>query len=151
MFDFLRLTPARRPGLLLLAGALIVFCPACGGSGQRSIYPVTGQVVVGKDKQPATGVTVVFHPVTDDGGAIYRPMGEVDANGKFSLTTYTKDDGAPAGEYIITLSWIPPRKLGAPEPQDRLKGAYNNPKTSKLPHFTVQSGATNEVPLIQLP
>jgi hypothetical protein len=139
------------------AGFLLVCCAAlalAGGAGcgsRRTVYPVSGQVFAGKDKKPATGAMVVFHPVKEDGGPVYKPNGVVDDNGHFSLTTYAQGDGAPPGEYIVTLEWAPARQSALKaDSKDLLKGAYSDPKNPKLPRFTVQSG-TNEVPVIQLP
>jgi hypothetical protein len=135
---------------LLLGAALAVLALGCGG--RRSVYPVTGQVLAGKDKKPAVGAMVVFHPVESDGGPMYKPNGYVDEQGRYSLTTYDTGDGAPAGEYIVTVEWAPARKSAFEEDKaDYLKGAYSDPKKSKLPNFTVQSGAKNEVPVILLP
>src|SRR5262245_9309643 len=92
----------RLPGLLLLLGALALWAAGCG-SGRRAVDPASGQVVAGKDKKPATGAMVMFHPVHEDGGPIYKPVAYVDEQGQYQLTTYTKGDGAPAGEYVVTL------------------------------------------------
>jgi hypothetical protein len=142
--------PRRLGPALLAVAALALLIVGC--SGRRSVYPVSGQVFVGKDKKPAAGAMVTFHPVASDGGPIYKPNGYVDDHGRFTLTTYDSGDGAPAGEYTVTLEWVPAKKSGFDaEGTDRLKGAYNNPKAPKLPNFTVQSGGKNEVPVIQLP
>src|SRR5438105_15139802 len=93
-----------RGALLLAALALL----AAGCSGRRSVSPVSGQVFVGK--KPAAGAMVTFHPVRDAGGPVYRPNGYADAQGRFALTTYTQGDGAPAGEYVVTVEWIPAKK-----------------------------------------
>src|SRR5262249_14205253 len=137
------------PALLLL-GAAATLAAGCG-PGRRSVSPVTGLVVAGGAKKPATGVMVTFHPVRDDGGPIYKPNGYVDEQGRFALTTYEKGDGAPAGEYLITLEWVPGKKSPFDaEGSDLLRGAYADPKKSKI-RFTVQSGVSNEVPAIHLP
>src|SRR5262245_33897119 len=139
----------RGAAVVLLLGLL---APGAGcGSGRRAVHPVRGQVFAGKDKKPATGAMVMFHPVRPDDGPVYKPNGYVDGQGRFTLTTYEEGDGAPAGEYVVTLEWLPPRKSAfAPEGSDRLKGAYRDPKTSNL-RFAVQAGVTNEVPAILLP
>jgi hypothetical protein len=130
--------------------SLALLIAGCGG--RRRVTPVSGQVLAGAGKKPASGVMVTFHPVQDDGGPVYKPNGYVDSQGRFALTTYMQNDGAPAGEYVITLEWVPAKKTPfEADATDLLKGTYSDPKKSKLPHFTVQDGATNEVPPIYLP
>jgi hypothetical protein len=142
----------RRPGLWLLCCAALALAGAGCGDGRRSVYPVSGQVFAGKDKKPAVGAMVVFHPVKEE-GQVYKPNGIVDDNGRFTLTTYVQGDGAPVGEYVVTLEWAPAKKktgMKDADGPDLLKGAYSDRNNPKLSRFTVQSGA-NEVPVIQLP
>jgi hypothetical protein len=75
----------------------------------------------------------------------------VDEAGAFALTTDARGDGPPAGEYVITLEWVPPRASPMePEGADLLKGAYRDPKASKL-RFTVEAAPRNVVPAILVP
>jgi len=115
---------------------------------------VHGEIVVGqgKDRMPASGAVVVFHPTAPASGEGPRPTARVGEDGKFALTTYVKDDGAPAGDYAITIEWVPPRPPPPHKPKqtgDRLKGRYSDPRTSQI-HFTVEKRTDNEVPLLQL-
>ena len=79
-----------------------------------TLYPVTGQVIV--NGKPAEGVAVTFHrppgPVDEQP---VLPVGTTDAEGKFTLKTSQGGgallDGAPAGDYTVTMIWSPP---GAP-------------------------------------
>src|SRR5262245_25735487 len=91
-------------GLALAAAALC--CPACGG-GRPPVYPASGQVFVGQ--HPAKLATVTLVPVKDAGAATgadqVRPTGKVDEQGNFKLTTFTDGDGAPEGEYKVTVVW----------------------------------------------
>jgi hypothetical protein len=131
----------------VLAGLTLL---ACGcGNGREPAYTVRGQVLDAQQK-PAVGALVVFHPAETSAGDAVKPVGQVDETGAFSLTTYTKGDGAPAGEYVVTVTWPAPRK-GPFEPEggDRLNGRYANPKSSTI-RFKVQAQALNEVPVIQL-
>jgi hypothetical protein len=120
------------------------------GKAPRETYPVNGQVVSGAARKPAVGAIVYCHPVDkqDEPGV---PHGQVDAAGRFTLTTRTAGDGAPAGDYIITIVWPSPRKsVFDAEEVDQLDGAFADSAKSKL-RFTVQPTATNEVPVIELP
>ena len=57
----------------------------------------------------------------------------VEADGTFTLSTYTANDGAPQGEYLVTVVWPdPPRDArGRPGP-NRLPERYAQPETSGL-------------------
>jgi hypothetical protein len=102
----------------------------CARNTRKPVFPVRGQVFV--DGKPAAGATLFFNPVEPDPDAV-APFAVVDAGGSFSLTTYLTFDGAPAGEYVVTIRWpgAPQRAEGERGP-DRLKGLYGNPKNSTL-------------------
>jgi len=126
---------------LLLAG--------CSGV-KEPLYPVHGKVLDARDK-PATGALVIFHPVDRDEIRVPKPVGRVAEDGEFRLTTYTEEDGAPSGEYAVTILWPGEKKtpFGPPGP-DQLKGTYADPKSPKF-RFTVGPTVDNEVPTIKLP
>src|SRR5687767_10889460 len=96
---------ARLPGLALAAFALAG--AGCGPSdpGLKPVYPVQGSLFV-KGK-PAKGAVVMFHPLPLETGrpTALRSRGTVGDDGSFRLTTYNTDDGAPAGEYVVTVYW----------------------------------------------
>jgi len=117
-------------GLVLVVVALL-----CGCSGSNRdrvpVHPVTGKVLV--DGQPPEGATVVFHPVSSTEEMAHKPAARVQADGTFQVTTYEAHDGAPAGEYVVTVTW------SAPPTPDRLGGKYSDPETSQL-QVTVTEG-----------
>jgi hypothetical protein len=123
-------------GLLALAGC----------SGRKTVYPVRGEVRDARGK-PATGALVFFHPrATQE----EKPVGKVNEQGEFQLTTYTEKDGAPAGEYVLTLVWPTPKKTPFDsEGGDQLRGTMAKPETSKVT-FTVEATSENRVPTITL-
>jgi len=134
---------------LLLLG--LIAAAGCGASGEqrKPTFPVKGEVFVGG--KPAVRAQVIFHPVTDLGPNVPRPTGEVAADGSFSLSTYTANDGAPAGEYTVTVSWPQGSSTiggDAESGEDRLGGRFNNPKTSAL-KAKVNDGPTT-IPPFQL-
>jgi hypothetical protein len=105
-----------------------------------SVYPVRGAVLC--KGRAAAGAFVIFHPVTES-EAIQRmrPHAVVGPDGTFALMTYRDGDGAPAGDYRVTIEWPAedPRNPSDPndpesEPSgpDRLRGRYANPDTSGL-------------------
>jgi hypothetical protein len=115
---------------------------------------VHGQVFA--DGAPATGAIVVFHPVDAEDATALRPSGDVDKGGAFTLYTYIGPDkksraGAPAGDYRITILWLPPnynRDQAIMVIPDRLKGRYINAQTSNLTAHV--DTAPTEVPAFNL-
>jgi hypothetical protein len=76
---------------------------------------------------------------------VVKPRGKVGADGKFALTTYDGNDGAPAGEYKVTVElWLSSGRDDA-APTNRLPIRYANPDTSGLT-ATVNAGATELQP-----
>src|SRR5205823_7271227 len=76
----------------------------CGCGSRTSLYSVRGEVFF--NGKPAEGALVVFHPVEDKDGKATRPRGTVEGDGSFTLSSHAKGDGAPAGEYIVTINWL---------------------------------------------
>ena len=69
------------------------------------------------------------------------PTGQVESDGSYTLTTYLKGDGAPAGEYAVTIYWPGNRKeMPSDEtheeeerlPPDRLKRVYATVNATEL-------------------
>ena len=137
-----------------LAPAILVLCvPSCG-SDRPTCYPVRGEIFVGqgKDRTPANGAVVIFHPTAPASAEAPRPTAHVGEDGKFALTTYVKGDGAPAGEYAITIEWRLPRPPPPHQPKqtgDRLQGRYADPRTSTI-RYSVEKNKDNNVPAIEL-
>jgi hypothetical protein len=95
--------PARRlPFLFLAVGAVTL--SSCGRDGRIPVHPVRGQVLF--DGRPTPHALVVFHPVADLGREVPRPSAKVGADGSFTLTTFAGKDGAPEGEYKVTVQWF---------------------------------------------
>lgn len=73
---------------------------------QKPTFPVSGRVTAGG--AAVAGAIVTFHsyvPETEKYAAVAE--GRTDATGRFEVTTYTKFDGAPAGEYVVTITKAP--------------------------------------------
>jgi hypothetical protein len=137
---------------LPVTGVLLLMCSACS-SGEPS-YPTRGQVLVGG--KPAAGAVVTLTP-RDARATGPKPSGVVGADGWFTVRTYeiatrTVRDGAPPGQYVVTISWAPgpsrdSLRRTAPEP-DLLGGRYRESKTSPL-RAEVKEGPT-ELPPFRL-
>ena len=139
----------------LAAAALVcIGLSACseGGPAKKKCYPVKGQLLV--KSQPAAGARVILHPQgggnPDEWFAGY-PRGEVGADGSFEVGTYGDKDGAPAGDYVVLVTWpaaTDPANEEAPT-VDKLGGKYAEPTTSQF-KAKVEAGPTT-LPPIKIP
>lgn len=136
----------------VLPALLIV---AMAGCGIRPISipkttPVKGSVTL-KGK-PASGVLVQFHPKFSTGKLKFIPSGETDATGKYVLSTGKPGDGAPVGDYVVTLRRnrieSDKQNSGIELEVDEFKGKYSNPDQSQF-KVTVKAGE-NEIEAFQL-
>ena len=132
--------PPLRVGLI---GFLFLILPTTGCG--PSYHPVTGKVMV--DNKPAVGAVVILFPEGDKPDKFTPPAGTVGEDGTFSLSTGGKT-GAPAGKYIVTITWpAAPKKVTEKEKMqglgedgpDQLKGAYATAAKSKL-RAEIQAG-----------
>jgi hypothetical protein len=134
------------PRALFLLAFLFVGV-GCGAKDDRKpAFPVKGSVMVGG--KPAVNAQVVFHPLNDSDPQAIHPNGEVGADGTFTLNCYTTGDGAPAGEYAVTVRWPEGSSTiggDADTGGDRLGERYSNPKTTPL-RATVSVGPTELKP-----
>lgn len=132
------------PGLILLAATALT---GCGDAAGPAIHPVTGRVTV--DGKPAAKAQIGFHVANNQpAGAI--PFAEADDDGTFRPSTRLTGDGAPAGDYTVTVVWPEIRVDHGEEVRgpDRLKGRYGDARTSPL-RVTVAPGA-NTLPTLEL-
>ena len=71
----------------------------CGGGADRpAMVPVSG--TVNYNGSPVEGATVTFAA----GTSARSSSGVSDSSGKFKLTTFDSNDGAPVGEYVVTIA-----------------------------------------------
>jgi hypothetical protein len=75
----------------------------------KPTYPVHGQVMI--EGKPAARALVAFHPVGATGREAVHPAGQADEKGNFTLTTFAAGDGAPPGEYQVTVVCLVPTKV----------------------------------------
>jgi hypothetical protein len=125
-------TLLRAGGCLLAAGALVALASGCGGNKGPRLYPVKGVVRI--NGEPAQGVNVMFTPVAPpEGGATpLSPAAVTGEDGSFRLMSFKPGDGAPAGDYRVTVIFPMNRFNKHLSGIDRLKGRFANPKTSRL-------------------
>ena len=112
---------------------------------KKDTFPVAGKVTL--DGATLAGATVTLHSY----GALTEKYtrvcdGLTDEGGRFKMTTYTKFDGAPAGEYAVTVA-----KTGTGFPdgevptKNDLPEKYATPEKTPL-KVTIKEGA-NDVEL----
>ncbi len=151
---------------VFLFSITLVFALGCSGStGRAKTYPVTGSVK--HNGKAVEGATVMFQIMDGKESAI----GSTDANGEFSLSTFSPSDGAVAGQYKVAISkyasppaeskqlvqgqiqsgdlgnsYAPPagKEGGSSDgaPKNLLPAKYANDQTSAL-RATVASSGTN--------
>lgn len=121
----------RQHALRILMVLLPFTLSACSEEDRIPVHPVQGKVTYGK--KPATGAVVVLRPTSPSQPQELLPRGEVGADGSFQLSTYVKGDGAPVGEYAVTITWPQQKIDAAGDPMigpDLLRGRFNKPRSS---------------------
>lgn len=103
VFDLQAVLANRRLTGALAALAMLVSVAGCGGEKRVAVFPVSGKVSF-QGSAPA-GAQVVLH-ATSGGAADVAPTGTVKDDGSFVITSYEPGDGAPAGEYAVTVEWF---------------------------------------------
>jgi hypothetical protein len=126
-----------RMGRLLLGGLLAIgLCAVgCGPRGSMpKTYKVTGSVIV-KGGKPLSSGAIQFSPVADTS---YSVTGDISNDGTFTLRTVKGNDranGAPEGEYRVTILLPIPEDQRAPPPIVLPKTCKVEPKDN---HFSFE-------------
>jgi hypothetical protein len=96
------------------------------------------------------GAFVVLHPQGTQSADGVRPRGHVAEDGNFSLSTYETNDGAPAGDYKVTVEY---RSLVKKPSGDVAAGPnvlpkqYSRPETSPI-SVRIASGDNALAPIV---
>jgi hypothetical protein len=121
----------------LFQGLLLVTClmmvTGCGDAGPERVttFPVQGAITF--QGRPIPGAFVAFHPQTPRAN-VPAPRANVAADGSLKVTTFQAGDGAPEGQYVLTVEWYKPIKQGGdvmPGP-NVIPKKYASPQTSNL-------------------
>jgi len=145
-----------RPVALALRVALalaVVATAACVGRKFPKVYPVKGKILV--NGAPAKECQISFHRASGGDPAFpVTPNGLTDENGEFQLTSFHANDGAPEGEYVVTIEWRERSGLAKADfdGPDQLGGAYANVQKNKgVKEIVVQVGRQRlELPPFEL-
>jgi hypothetical protein len=116
-----------------------------GDSSRIRVYPAQGTARF--EGNPIPSATIFLHPIGVKTPAFPRPRAVVAEDGTFVLGTYRKDDGAPEGDYKVTVQWFN-KGEGRTGPANALPAKYASPDTSGLT-VRIQKGK-NQIEPIQL-
>jgi hypothetical protein len=117
----------------LTVAALLALLAGCRDAPPAT-YPVTGKLTI--RGQPAAEADLRFYEVRGRAPGMTRPYATTGEDGRFTVSTFGMNDGAPAGEYQVSVSWkgslrgIPPDQRDAlPE---QLPPRYTDATTSGI-------------------
>ena len=105
-------------------------------------HPVEGKLTL--NGQPVAGASITFHRFNKNTEKYTSACnGRSDASGRFQMTTYFRFDGAPAGEFAVTVTKADGfDEEGAPV-KNQLPAEYGTPATTPI-KVTIKPG-TNDV------
>ncbi|MGV3608384.1 MAG: hypothetical protein ACO1RA_18410 [Planctomycetaceae bacterium] len=127
---------------------LTLVCASCNKAPDRpKVTQVSGQVFV--ENKPAKGALITLVPMQapEDVAKSWKfgyPRATVGADGKFQVSTYELGDGAPPGEYRLTIIWPVMEMVEGPDgelvegekpvfpPQNRINTKYSEPGQTPL-------------------
>jgi hypothetical protein len=127
---------------------LCLTAAGCGSKGQFGSHPpikASGQVLV--NGKPAAGVELILFHQADWGESTASPTGFTDKEGRYKLSTYYHEDGAPAGRYKVRAVW-PSFRRGLTAGPDKLAGKYADQNKSGI-EVEINDGV-NVLPEIEL-
>ncbi len=132
-----------------LGAVLLVFAGLASGCGQAepervAVHPVSGQVTY--QGRPAADAFVVFHSKAGK-DKFPPPTAQADKQGNFTVGTYGHGDGAPVGEYAVTVVLRKSIEKDGEFQQgpNLLPPQYSKPDTTKL-NINVADGV-NTIPI----
>jgi hypothetical protein len=115
-------------------------------NNRKAVHPATGQVFF--DGAAVHGAYIALHqvdPKTEKSSLIADAISEAD--GRFTLSTYKAWDGAPAGEFTVTVTQREAPSVDRGRPGiNRLPERYGSVKTSPL-KTAVKAGGENQITL----
>ena len=146
-----RVVCRQRPGRLLPVWILLAVIGSAGCSEEvgLEVHPVEGVVLFAG--RPVAEARVTFHPRFEAPAWSHLPLAYTDEAGKFRLSTNTQADGAPPGDYEITVELRQSVMIGEEmvrEGRHLLPERYCRPASSGLQYCVVEGN--NVVPPLEL-
>lgn len=159
MWFFYCASPFPRPAStwlrMMLSSAFVVavMVPVLAGCGKRhgdrgALYPAEGQIFL--NKEPLAGALVVLYPQGLSDAKAVPSRAQTGPDGRFRVSTFGTADGAPEGEYTVTVVQYPLQQDGSGwvSGPNALPTKYASPKTTDL---RVQIGdGKNTLPVLAL-
>ena len=105
------------------------------------VHRVTGRLLIGKSIP--VGAQIRLHPKAGSLPDSALPKASVREDGTFEFSTFGRNDGVPAGDYVATMQWFRVRPDGSVG-GNVLPARYASPAKSPL-SVTIKAGA-NELP-----
>ncbi len=114
----------------VFVGVPLLMMVGCGrGEVRVPTFAASGRLLAADDR-PLAHALVVLHPL-DANNKAPRPRATTDEEGNFQLTTYETGDGAPEGDFIVTVEqWL--RDDPAEAPKNKLPTALSRPDSSTI-------------------
>jgi len=134
----------RRACVAALCGTVCLLAVGCGPKRDPNLpptAPASGQVMY--NGKPIDHGAVTLHPVGEGNPAV----GALDENGKFTLSTYSRGDGAVLGPHKVTIDIPPPLDGIAAGEVLRVPRAYTDPATSPL-SVEITADGRNDLQLV---
>lgn len=134
----------------LAMAAIAMMLTGCGkaNGGRGPAHPAEGQITW--NKAPLAGAQVVLYPQGLADATAVPSRAQTGPDGRFRVSTFGTEDGAPEGEYAVTVVHYPMQKDGSgwvSGPND-LPAKYASLKTTDL-RVKITSG-DNTLPTLAL-
>jgi hypothetical protein len=114
------------------------------GRKEPPVFEVRGQVLY--EGKAVPHAFVALHPLEDSQVRAVRPSAATDKDGWFVLSSFHADDGAPAGDYAVTVEWRKTTSLDGDASvlsPNLLPAKYSKPATSGL-RISVRPGKNED-------
>ena len=121
----------------------LLFVVGCTPDVRVPVHPVSGKVTF--KGQPAKGAQVVLNSTTANEFDDVAPMGVVGDDGSFAIGVYEPGDGAPEGDYVVTVLWF--KQVGEAAGPNVLPKQYASPRASPV-KASAKGGPTQIPPIV---
>ena len=132
--------------LATFAAVTATMLTGCGKSDRVDVYPTEGRILC--NGKPLAGALVVLYPQGQPDAPV-TPRGQTDSDGRYTLGTYSAGDGAPEGQYAVTVLHYPMQQQngGWTAAANALPKKYASPTTTSL-RAQIARGSNSLAPLV---